>query len=129
MFRYRQDAVSSKATIRITLPTHPIAAHPAPVAAPSPLATTVVVVKGYAREELTRSYRQPAWWDRLAGTPPDMRQVGTVRRRARRRRTRRATKREKGVVVPFDYGEDSIIFFYSIFSMVVLYSTASGRRI
>ncbi|CAM9720056.1 unnamed protein product, partial [Choristocarpus tenellus] len=33
------------------------------------------VEQSYSREELKRSYREPAWWDRLFGTPPDMRQV------------------------------------------------------
>ncbi|CAM9514327.1 unnamed protein product [Ascophyllum nodosum] len=33
------------------------------------------VEQSYTREELTRSYREPAWWDRIVGTPPDMRQM------------------------------------------------------
>ncbi|CAN0101821.1 unnamed protein product, partial [Phaeothamnion confervicola] len=33
------------------------------------------VEQGYAREELRLSYREPAWWDRLLGAPPDMRQL------------------------------------------------------
>ncbi|CAM9501613.1 unnamed protein product, partial [Discosporangium mesarthrocarpum] len=37
------------------------------------------VEQSYSREELKRSYREPAWWDRLVGTPPDMRQAsGTM---------------------------------------------------
>ncbi|CAM9517700.1 unnamed protein product, partial [Laminaria digitata] len=35
------------------------------------------VEQSFTREELTRSYRQPAWWDRLIGTPPNMRQMAT----------------------------------------------------
>eukprot|EP00752_Nemacystus_decipiens_P003551 g3276.t1 len=33
------------------------------------------VEQSFTREELTRSYREPLWWDRLIGTPPSMRQV------------------------------------------------------
>lgn len=33
------------------------------------------VSQSFTREELTRSYREPLWWDRLIGTPPSMRQV------------------------------------------------------
>lgn len=32
-------------------------------------------LQSFTREELTRSYREPLWWDRLIGTPPSMRQV------------------------------------------------------
>ncbi|CAM9186276.1 unnamed protein product, partial [Scytosiphon promiscuus] len=35
------------------------------------------VEQSFTREELTRSYREPMWWDRLIGTPPSMRQMAT----------------------------------------------------
>ncbi|CBN79640.1 conserved unknown protein [Ectocarpus siliculosus] len=35
------------------------------------------IEQSFTREELTRSYREPLWWDRLIGTPPSMRQLAT----------------------------------------------------